>query len=180
MKLYDYEGAPSPRRVRIFIAEKGIEIPTVQVDLAAKAQHPEVFMAPGKAPSHFFQGSSFQTVTGAGDKSCVNPFDRLADDGDTAFVPDTSVHHNKSIGTINNPVLRTVWTHTALLRAMIRPYLPQTFRDAIFLHATRDLKQVAMDADIRATLHALFREDIERLQDLLDRDLSSWLSNDCP
>lgn len=39
MKLYDYEGAPSPRRVRIFVAEKGMEIPTVQVDLAAKAQH---------------------------------------------------------------------------------------------------------------------------------------------
>ncbi len=39
MKLYDYEGAPSPRRVRIFVAEKGIDIPTVQVDLAAKAQH---------------------------------------------------------------------------------------------------------------------------------------------
>lgn len=43
MKLYDYEGAPSPRRVRIFIAEKGIEIPTVQVDLAAKAQHETEF-----------------------------------------------------------------------------------------------------------------------------------------
>lgn len=34
MKLYDYAPAPSPRRVRIFIAEKGIEIPSVQVDLA--------------------------------------------------------------------------------------------------------------------------------------------------
>jgi len=39
MKLYDYEGAPSPRRVRIFVAEKGMDIPTVQVDLAAKSQH---------------------------------------------------------------------------------------------------------------------------------------------
>ena len=45
MKLYDYEGAPSPRRVRIFLAEKGIEIPMVQVDLAAKAQHDADFNA---------------------------------------------------------------------------------------------------------------------------------------
>jgi len=35
MKLYDSVRAPNPRRVRIFLKEKGIEIPTVTVDLAA-------------------------------------------------------------------------------------------------------------------------------------------------
>jgi len=34
MKLYDTKTAPNPRRVRIFLAEKGIEVPTVQVDIA--------------------------------------------------------------------------------------------------------------------------------------------------
>jgi glutathione S-transferase len=38
MKLYDYQLAPNPRRVRIFLAEKGITIPTVQVDLRAGEQ----------------------------------------------------------------------------------------------------------------------------------------------
>jgi glutathione S-transferase len=33
MKFYDCKSAPSPRRVRVFLAEKGIEIPTIQVDL---------------------------------------------------------------------------------------------------------------------------------------------------
>ncbi|MBT4118718.1 MAG: glutathione S-transferase family protein [Rhodospirillaceae bacterium] len=33
MKFYDMALAPSPRRVRMFIAEKGIDIPVVQVDL---------------------------------------------------------------------------------------------------------------------------------------------------
>jgi glutathione S-transferase len=33
MKFYDCSTAPSPRRVRIFMAEKGISLPTVQVDL---------------------------------------------------------------------------------------------------------------------------------------------------
>jgi len=33
MKFYDCATAPSPRRVRIFLAEKGIVVPTVQVDL---------------------------------------------------------------------------------------------------------------------------------------------------
>ena len=35
MKLYDYEGFASPRRVRMFLAEKGIEIPRVRVDVPA-------------------------------------------------------------------------------------------------------------------------------------------------
>ena len=33
MKLYDGGRAPNPRRVRIFLAEKGITVPTEQVDL---------------------------------------------------------------------------------------------------------------------------------------------------
>ncbi len=33
MKFYDCSTAPSPRRTRIFIAEKGLDIDTVQVDL---------------------------------------------------------------------------------------------------------------------------------------------------
>ncbi len=33
MKLYDSKTAPNPRRVRIFLAEKGIDVPMEQVDL---------------------------------------------------------------------------------------------------------------------------------------------------
>jgi len=43
MKLYDGGRAPNPRRVRIFLAEKGIEIPMVQIDLGALQQKsPEI------------------------------------------------------------------------------------------------------------------------------------------
>ena len=38
MKLYDSRQAPNPRRTRIFLAEKGITVPTEQVDIVAK-QH---------------------------------------------------------------------------------------------------------------------------------------------
>src|SRR3974377_717338 len=38
MKLYDYQLAPNPRRVRIFLAEKGISVPTVQVNLRGGEQ----------------------------------------------------------------------------------------------------------------------------------------------
>lgn len=43
MKFYDCRTAPSPRRVRMFMAEKGIEIPTVQVDLRNREQLGEEF-----------------------------------------------------------------------------------------------------------------------------------------
>ena len=45
MKLYDTKTAPNPRRVRIFAAEKGLTIPTVEVDLNAKANHTPEFRA---------------------------------------------------------------------------------------------------------------------------------------
>jgi len=42
MKLYDSAVAPNPRRVRVFLAEKGIQVPTVQVDIAkAENRSPE-------------------------------------------------------------------------------------------------------------------------------------------
>ncbi len=42
MKLYDYKMAPNPRRVRIFLSEKGIKVPYEQVDLAkAENRSPE-------------------------------------------------------------------------------------------------------------------------------------------
>jgi len=35
MKLYDFGRAPNPRRVRIYLAEKGIAVPMEQIDLGA-------------------------------------------------------------------------------------------------------------------------------------------------
>ena len=43
MKFYDCKTAPSPRRVRIFLAEKGLELETVDIDLAAGEQFSDAF-----------------------------------------------------------------------------------------------------------------------------------------
>jgi len=43
MKLYDFELAPNPRRVRMFLAEKKITIPTVQVNTRQREQFAEEF-----------------------------------------------------------------------------------------------------------------------------------------
>ena len=45
MKLYESGRAPNPRRVRIFLSEKGITVPSEQVDLAAQEQKSPAFTA---------------------------------------------------------------------------------------------------------------------------------------
>ena len=45
MKLYDNPYAPNPRRVRVFLAEKGIEIPRIAVDIMKGEQRAPQFTA---------------------------------------------------------------------------------------------------------------------------------------
>jgi glutathione S-transferase len=45
MRLFDFHRAPNPRRVRIFIAEKGIEVPLVNVNLFHMEQLTQEFRA---------------------------------------------------------------------------------------------------------------------------------------
>ena len=45
MKLYDGAMAPNPRRVRIFLAEKGISVPIVQVDIGKADNRKPEFLA---------------------------------------------------------------------------------------------------------------------------------------
>ena len=43
MKIYDSKTAPNPRRVRVFVAEKGIQIPYEEVDLVKAVNRGEEF-----------------------------------------------------------------------------------------------------------------------------------------
>lgn len=45
MKLYDCDWAPNPRRVRIYLAEKGIKVDLVPVDLRANEQQSDAYLA---------------------------------------------------------------------------------------------------------------------------------------
>ncbi|HUN51183.1 MAG TPA: glutathione S-transferase family protein [Candidatus Sulfotelmatobacter sp.] len=45
MKLYNLQAAPNPRRVRIFLAEKGISVPVVEIDLAKGDNRTPEFLA---------------------------------------------------------------------------------------------------------------------------------------
>src|ERR1700730_17692009 len=45
MKLYQSDASPNSRRVRIFLAEKGVSMPLVPVDLGAKEQFSDAYAA---------------------------------------------------------------------------------------------------------------------------------------
>jgi len=53
MKLYDFPFAPNPRKLRVYLAEKGIEVPRVNVNLVKGEQNAPDFLAKnplGKLP----------------------------------------------------------------------------------------------------------------------------------
>ena len=45
MKLYDLSAGANPRRVRIFLAEKGVEVPKVEVDMMKGENQTPEFLA---------------------------------------------------------------------------------------------------------------------------------------
>jgi glutathione S-transferase len=45
MKLYQNAGSPNSRRVRIFLAEKGLSIPFIPIDLSKGEQHSDAYRA---------------------------------------------------------------------------------------------------------------------------------------
>jgi Sulfotransferase family len=93
---------------------------------------------------------------------------------DSSFVPDMSVQHNPS-GIIENPFLRYLWTGTHALRRAA-PVLPKTVRQRVSRFFTsRPLIRMSLSDEARNRLAAIYRDDILDLQDLIGRDLSTWL-----
>ena len=94
---------------------------------------------------------------------------------DKTYRPSVERRHNPSGGTIRQPIVRHLWTSTGLLRARLRPFVPVGMRDALFGMLPIERSDRPLDAAVRAELIEVFREDVLKLQDWMDRDLSAWL-----
>jgi hypothetical protein len=98
---------------------------------------------------------------------------------DASFTPDTSIRRRAT----GAPVLQ--WLHQFIgnpdhvLRRWSRLALPETVRDRI-LTAVRNanLQKPPMSDAARARLADVYRDDVHRLEDLLDRSFSDWLTTD--
>lgn len=94
---------------------------------------------------------------------------------DDSFVPDMSKHHNIS-GIIKNPILRFLWTKTHPVRRMIWPRPSKKLRTRISaFFRNLEMERPELPAETRQQLINIYRNDILKLQDIIQRDLSIWL-----
>ncbi len=93
---------------------------------------------------------------------------------------DVSEVHNRSGGTIANPLGRALWTGSYRVRTWLRPHVPRSVRDRAFRVVTRTLLSMPLDPGVRRELVGLYRDEILALGQLVDRDLGHWCSEPPP
>ena len=94
---------------------------------------------------------------------------------DEAFVPDVSTSHNES-GVPRNRALHNALTTQNPLKTIVKPFLPPSMRRKLATKLERsNLEKVPLAPDVRARVREIYRDDIMKLQELIGRDLSSWL-----
>jgi hypothetical protein len=93
----------------------------------------------------------------------------------TNFVPDTSVRHNPA-GVPKVRWLNRLFFNPTLIRTA-KAVLPESVQGMVKRARQQNLKTPPpFPADVRAELLELYREDIRKLEGLLNRDLSIWLN----
>ena len=96
---------------------------------------------------------------------------------DEQFVPDVSQRHNVSL-VPKNPSLQDFLRQPHIVKNLLKPLLPMGLHKKLKERVIRAnmTRPPELDGAMRHRLVNEFREDIEKLQMLLGRDLSSWLS----
>jgi hypothetical protein len=95
---------------------------------------------------------------------------------DDTFHP-TSRPSNVASGEPKSRRLGKLLNRPSLLKDVVRPLLPQRARRAIWARLVRsNLRRDRLPPDVREGLVESYRSDILRLQELLGRNLSHWLS----
>ncbi|MEM4847383.1 MAG: sulfotransferase [Thermosphaera sp.] len=110
----------------------------------------------------------------------ANPMNVLADifsflEVDEAFVPDVSVRYNVS-GIPQNGFLRWYFTAPSSVKAVFKSLTPTPLWRAAVRHKNKRLVKPQLPLELRDQLKAVYQEDILRLQDLMEKDLSAWLN----
>jgi hypothetical protein len=101
---------------------------------------------------------------------------------DDAFAPNVSVKHNVS-GLPKNKHLHVLHRFLARphpVKAIFKPFLPLQLRRPLVegllnILRTRNLVKPPFPVEMRRQLTEVYREDILKLQELIQRDLSEWL-----
>ncbi|MUL39031.1 sulfotransferase family protein [Gloeocapsopsis dulcis] len=97
---------------------------------------------------------------------------------DHTFTPNTSTKHNVSGIPKNKALHKFLRIEKHPIKTILKPLIPKNLRRNVMLklHNNNLEKAPPLSPDIRKQLVELYREDILQLQDLLQKDLSRWLS----
>ena len=95
---------------------------------------------------------------------------------DNTFIPNTSVKHNIS-GIPQNNLIHSWLYKKNLIKELVKPFLSEKLRKDIFrkLKKKQKLHKPELTKEIKQQLLPFFQEDILKLQELIDKDLSGWL-----
>lgn len=93
---------------------------------------------------------------------------------DNTFVPDVDYKPNVS-GIPQNKALHSFLSKSNPLRKIVEPIAPIGLRKFAIRLQGKNIFHPPLTPEIRQQLIPLFREDILKLQDLIQRDLSNWL-----
>ncbi|MGB8703293.1 MAG: sulfotransferase [Thermosynechococcaceae cyanobacterium] len=94
---------------------------------------------------------------------------------DENFVPDISTKYNVS-GVPKNQALQSFLTKPNFVKTAFKLFFPDDFRKGIKDNiAARNFNKPELPLELRREMLEIYRDDILKLQDLLQRDLSVWL-----
>lgn len=94
---------------------------------------------------------------------------------DPTFVPDITTRHNAT-GIPRNKVLHALLTRSNLVKQGIKQYVPtQVYQPILNNLMSQNLVKPQLALDLRRKLIGVYRNDIFKLQHLIQRDLSEWL-----
>ncbi len=97
---------------------------------------------------------------------------------DSGFVPTHAPAPHVS-GRPRSRWIQTLYNRARRTRAVLRRVVPSSMkRELQRRFAKMNLERVPLSPELRGRLTAVYRDDISRLQDLLDRDLSLWLPDE--
>lgn len=97
-------------------------------------------------------------------------------DVDDAFIPDTSIKYKESPRVPRSKMLHTLQTHPNIVKFTLKLLLPTGLRHRIRTElGRRNLVKPSPSPRVRRKLIQIYREDILKLQNLIQRDLSAWL-----
>ncbi|MCE2661872.1 MAG: sulfotransferase [Microcystis sp. M53603_WE2] len=94
---------------------------------------------------------------------------------DDNFIPDTSTKYNVT-GIPKNKFLHELLSKQNFLKTSVKAIMPQGLRRKLAMNLKNaNLVKPEFSLEIRKQLIEIYREDILKLQNLIQRDISSWL-----